>query len=818
VVPPPLPALVHHRQSWACVKLFHRVFTCQQVPYKKTYTKIHTRQRICCLPAHHLHPPACMASAPKTWLSDFAVTYNAANDAFQFTFVDPAIGTLYVSRVGFSVRWLPQLLATAATYFSRPSFETVQYDGVTVDAARCTAPVAATPQLLHAAILALYVPVSTTPQELQSFRHGSTPELLKTGNPDPSYIEKWATSPMSDWDYEYNSAGAFSFPDNQSKVINEDGVYDFTVCVATRGNSSLRGINLFLDTSNGSSMGSQPPNPALGSCHQSAFQPTWGGAPTLQCATLTGRAEFVAGTILRVAYVVEDDVETIADYTFWSMKLDPLVINGGAQGPPGAAGAPGTDGADGVVQTVTAVYPLVASGTAADRVIEHSPVGGGPITITNPYQITFDQFGHRTASTTMAAPFNNIQSTSQITLTSGGALPTRTLTATHATNFVGAGTFTNVASLSTNSTGHVTGAVSGQPPEILANKNQPNGYAGLGPLGKIAASQLPALVVTDTYIVGPQADLVTLTAAEKGDIGIVTADPDNTLEGAWILQADPYSTLSNWVRLLPPGAGILYTVNGKIGPNAILGADDITTGTLPIAQLPALSVTGDVTGTGVAGTGSIPTTLTPTGVGAVTVTNADLTIGADGRIYAASNGSTGAAGTMLRSFYGPTDNFSNPPPATVIPFTFTATRETGTRTYTGAEVASGLHIRFTSQIDAGTSPSIVLYVEYNGGFLPLATLDSSATQGMSIDADIWTSTDDNTTVTNQALWTSAVRYSVNNIINGTARLISQGPVHYTTTIAAVAATSYTFTPQILWTTSSGATAGTSKGYMTIDRY
>lgn len=531
-----------------------------------------------------------MASAPKTWLSDFAVTYNAANDAFQFTFVDPTIGTLYVSRVGFSVRWLPQLLATAATYFSRPSFETVQYDGVTVDAARCTAPVAATPQLLHAAILALYVPVSTTPQELQSFRHGSTPELLKTSNPDPSYIEKWATSPISIWDYEYNSAGSFSFPDNQSVVINEDGVYDFAVSVATRGNISLRGINLFLDTSNGSSMGSQPPNPALGSCHQSAFPPTWGGAPTLQCATLTGRAEFVAGTILRVAYVVEDDVETIADYTFWSMKLDPLVINGGAQGPPGAAGAPGTDGADGVVQTITGNAPIVVVGTAADRVVAHATAGAAG-TVTYPYQVTRDAHGHVSNITTMAAPFNAVIAGADITLTPGGVAPTHSLSVAHNTvPGLIAGTYTNIASLTTNSRGHSTAIVSGGVPELLTNKNQPNGYAGLGPLGKIAAAQIPSIAITDVFSgVATHADLVTLTLAEKGDVGIVAAtEPDPLLRGSWILQTDPYSTLGNWVRLLPPDAPVVYTVDGQTGPNVVTANNQLI-----LYQLTSLVSPGD---------------------------------------------------------------------------------------------------------------------------------------------------------------------------------------------------------------------------------
>jgi hypothetical protein len=85
----------------------------------------------------------------------FSVTYSAANDAFEFAFVDPDVGTLAVNRVGFTYV-LNVAAADAVTFHSRPSTAYVQFDGLTVSAASCTAPVQAVPLDLYNAILALY--------------------------------------------------------------------------------------------------------------------------------------------------------------------------------------------------------------------------------------------------------------------------------------------------------------------------------------------------------------------------------------------------------------------------------------------------------------------------------------------------------------------------------------------------------------------------------------------------------------------------------------------------------------------------------------
>ena len=168
-----------------------------------------------------------------------------------------------------------------------------------------------------------------------------------------------------------------------------------------------------------------------------------------------------------------------------------------------------------------------------------------------------------------------------------------------------------------------------------AEKGQPDGYASLDSTGKVPVSQIPSMVIHDVFIVNNYVDLATLTTAQVGDVGIVTSDATPALRGTYILTQEPSSLLANWYRV--SSSTLVASVNGIPGPTVVLSAADITTGTLPVAQLPILQATGDATGVSLAGTGSIPLTLTATGVTPGIYTRPILNIDAKGRVLSALN-------------------------------------------------------------------------------------------------------------------------------------------------------------------------------------
>lgn len=94
--------------------------------------------------------------------------------------------------------------------------------------------------------------------------------------------------------------------------------------------------------------------------------------------------------------------------------------------------------------------------------------------------------------------------------------------------------------------------------ELLSNKNQVNGYAGLDASGKLNTAQLPAIAITDTFVVATQAAMLALTA-EIGDV-VVRTD----LSKSFILKTAGASTLANWQELLTPTDAVL-SVDGRTG-------------------------------------------------------------------------------------------------------------------------------------------------------------------------------------------------------------------------------------------------------------
>jgi len=98
-----------------------------------------------------------------------------------------------------------------------------------------------------------------------------------------------------------------------------------------------------------------------------------------------------------------------------------------------------------------------------------------------------------------------------------------------------------------------TGISSGDVPVLDAN-------------GKLSTSILPALAITDTFVVSSEAAMLALTA-QVGDIAVRT-----DLNKSFILQTAGASTLANWQELLTPTDAV-QSVNGHTGAVTLTQAD-----------------------------------------------------------------------------------------------------------------------------------------------------------------------------------------------------------------------------------------------------
>lgn len=160
----------------------------------------------------------------------------------------------------------------------------------------------------------------------------------------------------------------------------------------------------------------------------------------------------------------------------------------------------------------------------------------------------------------------------------------------------------------------------------------PLGVATLDAIGKIPQSQLPAIAITDTYVVNSQSEMLSLVA-QVGDIA-VRLDENKT----YVLTNSNQSLLTSWQEILSSvaggGVGVTHVNAQSNNSNLVItGGPILDSGTLQF------SLTGNLGGiSGVSGTGA----LKRDGGGNWTVSAVSATELVD--VVSVSNGGTGAIG------------------------------------------------------------------------------------------------------------------------------------------------------------------------------
>lgn len=138
---------------------------------------------------------------------------------------------------------------------------------------------------------------------------------------------------------------------------------------------------------------------------------------------------------------------------------------------------------------------------------------------------------------------------------------------------VGLGNVENKSSATIRSelTGSNVTTALGYTPANAATYGAANGVATLDGNGKIVTSQLPAIAITDTFVVASEAAMLALSV-QTGDIAVRT-----DLNKSFIVAGVDGSVIGNWQELLTP-SDVVQSVNGKSGA-ITLSTTDILEGT-----------------------------------------------------------------------------------------------------------------------------------------------------------------------------------------------------------------------------------------------
>ena len=231
----------------------------------------------------------------------------------------------------------------------------------------------------------------------------------------------------------------------------------------------------------------------------------------------------------------------------------------------------------------------------------------------------------------------------------------------------------------------------------LSSKDAANGYAGLDSSSKINPSQLPALAITDTFVVASQAAQIALTA-EVGDVAIRT-----DLSKSFILQTSPSSTFANWQELLTP----TDSVSSVFGRTGVVTAQN---GDYTAAQVGAPAGSGNSTGTNTGDQTNI------SGNAATVTTNANLTgpVTSVGNATSFTSGMTIPAFTLGGTVSGGGNQINNVVIGTTTPLAgaFTTLSASGTITASNGNaltVPNGYQTLYRTTNDASSLAHLLFY-------------------------------------------------------------------------------------------------------------
>lgn len=191
----------------------------------------------------------------------------------------------------------------------------------------------------------------------------------------------------------------------------------------------------------------------------------------------------------------------------------------------------------------------------------------------------------------------------------------KSITITLANTGVNAGTYTKVT---VDSKGRITSATNltaSDIPTLTLNKISDAGTAAskntgttsgtvpiIGSDGKLDASIMPAIAISDTFVVATQTAMLALTA-QVGDVCIRTDE-----NKSYILKTNGASTLANWQELLTPASPV-SSVAGKTG-TVVLSSSDVGLGNVTNESKATMFTNAALTGTPTAPTAAAGTNTT----------------------------------------------------------------------------------------------------------------------------------------------------------------------------------------------------------------